>query len=190
MTDDDSKERSNVETNDDSSEKSDDVAAAVDGNVITSESKTENLADVSDAAATPVRVSTGNRKRKSDSTGSEREGFRNLRSGKKALKRAKTDNPEEQGNEANDDDSAEKNDDVAVAVDGNVMTPESRTECSGVNVNLIADNAPARVRERSGNSSSRERGSGSSRNGYMERFHDIARENASRFAFFAPEEED
>ncbi|KAL9314622.1 hypothetical protein ACSQ67_020074 [Phaseolus vulgaris] len=160
-----------------------DEADDVDVNVATRESATENSAVNVNIIAddSGVRVSTGNRKRKSDSTGSEREEFLCLRSGKKALRRTMAFESEEQVTDANDDDDDE---DVAVAIDGDVATPESRTESSGVN------NVPAQVRERSRNSNARERRSGLRRNDYMERFHDIARENASRFAFFAPEEED
>ncbi|RDX98496.1 rhp7, partial [Mucuna pruriens] len=193
------------------------------------------LASLSDSGPSPtatpdsaVRVSTGNRKQKSHSTSSQEDergnGFLNLRSGKKVLKRAMTNDSEQQGNKANDDDSADKSDDVAVAVDGNVMTSEKvlkramtdDSEQQGYNANdddsaekrddvavvvdgnviaensgvdLIADNAPSR---RSRNSNARERGSGSGsrRNVYMERFHDIARENASRFALFEEENDD
>jgi len=176
------------EQGNDANDEVDDVAVAVDVNVTTRKSTTENSAfDVNITADDPgVRVSTGNRKRKSDLTDSEREEFLCLRSGKKAPKRTINFDSEEQVNNANDDDDSDTDDDDdgAVAVGGDVTTPESRTECSGVN------NAPARVRERSRNSNARERRSGLRRNDHMERFHEIARENASRFAFFAPEEED
>ncbi|KAG4956937.1 hypothetical protein JHK85_043317 [Glycine max] len=76
----------------------------------------------------PARVSTANR----NPTGYQREGFLNLRSGKKILKRTMT----------KAENSVEKNEDVAVAVDGNVVTPESKAENSCVNVfNIIADDS-------------------------------------------------
>ncbi|KAG4946581.1 hypothetical protein JHK87_042588 [Glycine soja] len=184
-------EQGNDKANEDDSVKiNDDVAAAVvDCDVITPESKAENsgfnlnLIAVNSDSDSAFRVSTGNRKRKIHSTGSGCEGFLNKRPGKKAVKRAMTNDSEEQSNNnANDDDD----NDVAVAVDENVMMPENT---GGANV--VADNSvPLRVRERPRNSNARERGSGYGRNDYMERFHDIARENASRFAFFAPEGED
>ncbi|XP_027355420.1 uncharacterized protein LOC113865209 [Abrus precatorius] len=180
------------------------------------------LASLSDSdpppppATTPdssVRVSTGNRKRKTDLTGSERDvdqrakGFLNLRSGKKVLKRAMAndslnDYKSENGEAKND--SPETSNDVdgevrtrqlsreekgkAVVVDGS-SREESKAENSTVDVTADADNGASHVRERSRSSITKERGSGSRRNGYMERFHDIARENASRFAHFEPEEE-
>ncbi|KHN06076.1 hypothetical protein glysoja_035982 [Glycine soja] len=74
------------------------------------------------------RVSTANR----NPTGYQREGFLNLRSGKKILKRTMT----------KAENSVEKNENVAVAVDGNVVTPESKAENSCVNVfNIIADDS-------------------------------------------------
>lgn len=175
------------EQGNDANNEDDDVAVAVDVNVTTRETTSAvNVNVVADDSG--VRVSTRSRKRKSDSAGSEHEEFLYLRSGKKTLRRTINFDPKEQVNNANDDDADNSNvdddGDVAVAVDGDVTTPESRTENSGVN------NAPARVRERSRNSNARERRSGLRRNDHMERFHDIARENASRFAFFAPEEED
>ncbi|KAK7328823.1 hypothetical protein VNO77_22947 [Canavalia gladiata] len=158
-----------------------------------------------------VRVSTGNRKRKSELTGSDVRGngtFLNLRSGKKVLKRAMADDSDnnnemkkedEKGKEKND--IPEKSGDVddegrrrklsreekgkAVVVDGNSFCEESKTENSGANKNDAASSGP----ERSRNSNRRESASGSRRNDYMERFHDIARENASRFAHFALEDD-
>ncbi|KAL2327271.1 hypothetical protein Fmac_020698 [Flemingia macrophylla] len=133
----------------------------------------ENTADVAvsaDPAATPARVSAGNRKRNSHSTGSEHDGFINLRTGKKVLKRAIANDSEEQGSDnsnANEDGSADKID------------------------NAIAYTVASRVRTRSRNSGAGDRGSGSGyrRNNHMDRFHEIARENASRFAHFLPEED-
>ncbi|CAJ1975754.1 unnamed protein product [Sphenostylis stenocarpa] len=179
----------------------DDVAVTVHANVIAGVSKTENsavnvniVADDSDC-----RVST--RKRKSDSTVSHPKECLNLRSKKKALKRTVTGSEEqvndvdgekkiikrtvtkyseEQVNDADEDDG-----DVEVGVDGEVTIPESSTE------NLGVDDESSRVPELASarNSNARERVSGSWRNNFMERFHDIARENASRFALFAQEEE-
>ncbi|KAK7411849.1 hypothetical protein VNO78_03292 [Psophocarpus tetragonolobus] len=172
MTTDAEEQVNEANDNNDSVEKHDDVAVAVavavtdDCNLITTpKSKTENSGVNADDSDSTVRVSTGyrNRKRKIYSTDSVRDGFRNLRSRTKALERQTTIDLEEDSHDTSDDDSAEERDDVAV-------------------------DAPSRVGERSGNSNARERGSGSRRN--MERFHEIARENATRFAFFAPEEED
>ncbi|KAG5000329.1 hypothetical protein HKD37_08G021972 [Glycine soja] len=65
-------------------------------------------------------------------TGYQREGFLNLRSGKKILKRTMT----------KAENSVEKNENVAVAVDRNVVTPESKAENSCINVfNIIADDS-------------------------------------------------
>ncbi|KAL5129100.1 hypothetical protein HKD37_14G041206 [Glycine soja] len=76
----------------------------------------------------PARVSTTNR----NPTGYQREGFLNLRLGKKILKRTMTKSKN----------SVEKNEDMAVAVDGNVVTPESKAENSCVNVfNIIVDDS-------------------------------------------------
>ncbi|WVZ18304.1 hypothetical protein V8G54_005626 [Vigna mungo] len=178
------------EQGNDANDATDHVAVPVHVNVTapettTTENSAVNVNVVADDSG--VRVSTRSRKRNSDSTGFEHEEFLYLRSGKKTLKRTLNFYSREQVINADDDDADNDDDDdgdVAVAVDGDVTTPESRTENSGVN------NAPARVRERSRNSNAKERRSGLRRNDHMERFHDIARENASRFAFFAPEEED
>ncbi|BAT80045.1 hypothetical protein LR48_Vigan04g014000 [Vigna angularis] len=178
------------EQGNDANDETDHVAVAVDVNVTapettTTENSAVNVNVVADDSG--VGVSTRSRKRNRDSTGFEHEEFLYLRSGKKTLKRTLNFYSREQVINADDDDADNDDDDdggVAVAVDGDVTTPESRTENSCVN------NAPARVRERSRNSNATERRSGLRRNDHMERFHDIARENASRFAFFAPEEED
>ncbi|KAK7303997.1 hypothetical protein RJT34_14965 [Clitoria ternatea] len=180
----------------------------------------------SDPAATaphsPVRVSTAIRKRKTDSTCSDRaedqrgKGFLNLRSGKNVLKRTETEDSEnrsksqsEEEEEEKDDEAGNEHDDVdnegrrkrlsreekgKAVVDANLSHAEPKVENSGVNVdNNVNDNANAnatsRLRERSRSTRAHDSGSGSRRNEFMERFHSIARENASRFAFFAPEEE-
>ncbi|KAF7836808.1 DNA repair protein rhp7-like isoform X2 [Senna tora] len=64
---------------------------------------------------------------------------------------------------------------------------ESSNGISDINTNHLEDNAAPQDQEQLRNTNTREHGS--RRNGYMERFRDIARENASRFAHFAADEE-